>query len=93
MPPKKLYCKTCKKHTPHVHHVDMYATRCLKCNCYTSQLERTHVENLQYEAGDTKGKVVENTPDSVTFYVEQGSDKGYYEYDKHTKQKQIRRIK
>lgn len=91
MQPSKLYCPNCKVHTMHVHMVEMYATRCLKCNCYTSQLERAHTENLQFKQGAIEGKVVNNTPDSVTFYVEKGEHKGYYEYDKHTKKKEIRR--
>lgn len=94
MPPSRLYCPVCGRHTPHVHHVDMYATRCLKCNTYTSQLERSHVENLSYSAPDgTAGQVVHNTPDRVTFYVAQGPHKGYYHYDKHTKQKTFAKIK
>lgn len=77
----------------HVHEVDLYATRCLKCNTQTSQLERSHTENLSFKAGVAEGKVVSNTPDKVTFYVDKGEHKGYYDYDKHTKEKGIRRIK
>lgn len=38
----------------------------------------------------TNAQVVENTPRSVTYYVPSGAYRGYYDYDKQTKAKQIR---
>jgi hypothetical protein len=85
-----LYCASCGKHTAHVHMVSQYATRCTVCNSQTSQLERSHVENLAYTTPDgVAGRVVSNTPDQVTFYVDSGEHKGYYHYEKGSGKKQI----
>lgn len=93
MKPVDLYCHVCKKHTPHQHLVATYATRCTICHTQTSQLERSHVENLHYQAPDgTDAIVVENTPEAVTFYIPTGEHKGYYYYNKHTKEQSVKRI-
>jgi hypothetical protein len=37
----------------------------------------------------TPAEIVENNPDSVTFYVASGEHAGYYHYDKQTQKRRI----
>lgn len=92
---RNLYCANCAKHTPHADIATMYATRCTVCNCQTSELQRA--TTLMAAAGQsmtapdgTRAIVVHNTPKVVVFYVPSGEYKGYYDYDKQTKQHTVR---
>lgn len=87
-----LYCSTCQKHTPHVYNAAMYATCCSVCHSYTNQLERVHmaaIEEPLVAPDGTKAEVVENTPRKTVFYVPSGEHKGYYSYDKRSRQYSI----
>lgn len=87
MEPIRLYCATCMKHTTHVHLIESYATRCIKCNRQTSQLERVQVEDHTFATPDgVTAQVVEHTPESVTYYIPHGEYAGYLYYEKGTKQ-------
>lgn len=68
----------------------MYASACEVCGAHTSELMRAQAESHSFTAPDgTKATVVENTPDTVTYYVPAGPHEGYYHYDKRTKAKRI----
>ena len=85
-----LYCPQCQRHTPHERLVDIYATRCDVCNCQTNQLMRLLDEQYIFTAPDgTKAIVVENKPDSVTFYVADGEHQGYYHHNKLTGENRV----
>lgn len=68
-----------------------YATACTVCGQWTNTLMRLQSEEQsQMTAPDgTAAIVVENTPDSVTFYVPSGEHQGYYHHDKRTGENRI----
>lgn len=89
---KKLYCANCRQHTDHVDLPDQYASACKTCGTHTSSLMRTQareVANLNAPDG-TPAEIVENNPDSVTFYVPTGPHQGYYYHDKRTGANEIK---
>lgn len=84
------YCSNCQRHTPHQNIVDMYASICDICHSHTSQLIRNQAEQYQFTAPDgTKAIVVQNSPDTVTFYIPTGDHQGYYHHNKNTGENKI----
>lgn len=82
---QKLFCPSCAKHTYHVALVDAYAHKCMICGNLNERIKQIETESNVFITpnGDT-ATVVRNDADQAIFSVEQGSDAGYYFYDKRT---------
>lgn len=85
-----LYCPKCERHTPHHHIPNAYVTACTTCGTWTNQLMRNQAETNTFMAPDgIEAIVVDNNPDSVTFYIPAGEHQGYYHHDKHSGENRI----
>lgn len=68
----------------------MYSTQCIVCKSFTNTLMRAQAEHYKFNAPDgVEATVVENTPDSVTFFVPKGQYHGYYKHNKFTNRKEL----
>ena len=89
----ELYCSQCGKHTRHVRVPTMLATRCIECNAFTGNVERSLATSRSMKTLITpdghRAEIVEYTPKMITFYVSEGPHKGYYHYDRQTRQKTV----
>lgn len=80
-----FYCQHCEKHTKHIPVVDSYAYQCLKCLNLTSGLDQADTEsNKFYTPQGSEGMLVRNDKDKVIFSIEEGTEAGYYVYDKRS---------
>lgn len=79
----EVYCPKCERHTNHIPLVNSYVSQCERCLSLVSGLEQADTESNKFLTPEgSEATLVRNDKDKVVFIIEQGSEAGYYVYDR-----------
>jgi hypothetical protein len=78
----KIFCPVCSKHTEQQPVYNQLATECPICHSLVANMQRAETEANKFMTPAGSEATVVRNDDQIVFSIEQGTEAGYYVYDK-----------